>query len=134
MLDALREVPLPDALVFVAALGVPPLMLEMWYHHYRGNFHRAPMYAPVVVPTLFAAAAFLHLGVREPWARWTFAAACALLLLMACAGAFFHVQGTARQTGGFNLDNLMVGPPVLAPLSFAMLAVLGIMGLLWGVA
>ena len=122
-------VPLPRALVLLASLAVPPLMWEMWYSHYRGNFHRWPMMIPMAYPPLFAAAGFLLLATEAPWARAVYAAAAAGLVLMGLLGLFFHVQGIARQTGGWNLDNVMVGPPTMAPLAFAGLGVLGLLAL-----
>lgn len=132
-LAPLLDVPLTSILIALAALGVPVLMFEMGYGHYRGNYYRWPMYIPVVLPPIFAATAFLLLGTGAAWAYWTFAAASIALTLMGALGAFFHLQGVSRRTGGFNLDNLMVGPPLLAPLSFSILGVLGLLGLAyWG--
>lgn len=128
-IDALLALSLPRALVIFAALGVPPLMWEMWYNHHRGNFHRWPMILPLVIPPAFLAAAALLLTTDAEWARWAFAAAAALLVLMGILGLFFHVQGIARQTGGWNLDNIMVGPPMMAPLGFSALGVLGLLAL-----
>jgi hypothetical protein len=120
-------VTLPVVLVAVSVLGVPPLMAEMWVLHHRGNFHRWPMYVPVGYPPLFAAAGVLLLFTSAEWALRVYGVASALLVVMGALGAFFHVQGVTRQTGGFNLDNVMVGPPLAAPLSFSLLGVLGLL-------
>jgi hypothetical protein len=128
-LDGLRGLGLPRVLVLVASVGVPPLMWEMWYSHYRGNFHRWPMVIPMAYPPLFMAAGFLLLATTAPWALWTYGAFAAGLVLVGLLGFFFHLQGIARQTGGWNLDNVMVGPPSLAPLSFAGLGALGLLAL-----
>lgn len=120
---------LPRVVVLATSLAVAPLMAEMWLRHYRGNFHRAPMVIPMAYPPLFAASGFLLLGTTAPWAAWVFGVAAVGLLLVGLLGAFFHLQGIARQTGGWSLDNAMVGPPPFAPLSFAGLATMGLLAL-----
>ena len=127
--DVIRSAGLPRLLVLGASLGVPALMFEMWYSHYRGNFHRVPMMIPMAYPPLFAAAGFLLLATTATWATWVYGALAGGLVLVGLAGVFFHMQGIARQTGGWNLDNVMVGPPAIAPLSFAGLGALGLLAL-----
>lgn len=133
---------LPDAppfaldrvLVVVAALIVPFAMAEMGYLHHRGNFHRWPMYLPVAIPPFFVVAALVLLLVPGAIAAAAFATMSLVLVLLGFAGVFFHVQGIGRQTGGFNLDNVMVGPPLFAPLSFSLAGLLGLLALAWGSA
>lgn len=125
--DAIRSAGLPRILVLVASVSVGPLMFEMWYSHYRGNFHRVPMIVPLAYPPLFAAGGFLLLATTAGWAPMVYGILAGGLLLVGLAGFFFHLQGIARQTGGWNLDNVMVGPPSMAPLSFAGLGALGLL-------
>lgn len=127
--EAIRSAGLPRILVLVASVGVAPLMFEMWYSHYRGNFYRVPMIVPLAYPPIFAAGGFLLLATTASWAPLVYGALASGLLLVGIAGFFFHLQGIARQTGGWNLDNLMVGPPSMAPLSFAGLGALGLLAL-----
>lgn len=127
--DALRAAGLPRLIVLLASLAVPGLMLEMWYSHYRGNFHRAPMIVPMVYPPLFTAGGFLLLATSAEWAPWLYGWLALGLVLVGLLGAFFHIQGIARQTGGWSLDNVMVGPPAMAPLAFAGIGALGLLAL-----
>lgn len=127
--DTIRALGLPRLLVLATSLAVPAVMFEMWYSHYRGNFHRAPMMIPMAYPPLFAGGGFLLLATTAGWAAWVYGALATGLLLVGLLGVFFHLQGIARQTGGWNLDNIMVGPPAMAPLSFAGLGALGLLAL-----
>lgn len=53
-------------------------------------------------------------------------------VLMGLEGVFLHVQGVYRQVGGWNLDNVMVGPPLMFPLSLSLISLIGIFAaLLW---
>lgn len=131
--EAVRSAGLPMWLVLGASLGVLPLMFEVWYNHYRGNFHRPPMMIPMAYPPLFAAGGFLLVATTAWWAAWVYGALAAGLVAVGSIGTFFHIQGIARQTGGWTFDNLMVGPPALAPLSFVGLGALGLIALAyWG--
>lgn len=123
------QIPLPEVLIAVAAIAVSFLMAEMGYLHHRGNFHRLPMYAPVVVPPFFVMSAFLLLLIPSEWTWWAFAISSGALVLLGLAGVFYHLQGVGRQTGGFNLDNVMVGPPLVAPLGFTLVGLLGLLAL-----
>lgn len=128
-----RDIPVTHVLVAFAVLGVPVLMIEMGYSHFRGNFHRLGMYVPVIVPPVFAIAGLALLILTNVWTLWFFGIASIALLATGMLGTFFHVQGIGRQTGGFNLDNVMVGPPAFAPLAFSMLATVGLIALVyWG--
>lgn len=129
ILGAIRGAGLSRILILLASVGVAPLMFEMWYSHYRGNFYRAPMIIPIVYPPLFAAGGFLLLATTAGWAPVVYGVLAAGLLLVGALGFFFHLQGLARQTGGWTFDNLMVGPPAMAPLSFAGLGALGLLAL-----
>lgn len=101
-------------------------MLEMGLLHYRGNFHRWPMYVPIVFPPFFALSGLVLLVTGAGWALPLYAVMSGLLVLMGLVGMFFHIQGTARQTGGFTIDNVLVGPPIIAPLGFSILGTLGL--------
>src|ERR1051325_7871137 len=98
--DAIRSAGLPRLVVLGASLAVPAAMFEMWYSHYRGNFHRAPMMIPMAYPPPFAAGGFLLLATTAAWAAWVYGALAGGLVLVGLAGLFFHAQGIARQTGG----------------------------------
>ena len=68
-------------------------------------------------------------GFFSPWAartvlRWTSLST----LLDSLAGFFFHVRGIARKPGGWRLPvtNIVMGPPIFAPLLFGVSAYLGL--------
>ena len=68
-------------------------------------------------------------GFFSTWAartvlRWT----SAVTLLDSLIGFFFHVRGIARKPGGWRLPvtNIVMGPPIFAPLLFGVSAYLGL--------
>ncbi len=99
--------------------------------HFRGAFHDPFMLLPVTLPpvgsVLMARAARGRRG-RNLWlARFWMR----LLAAMGFAGLGFHAFGVARNMGGWRnwSQNLLNGPPLPAPPSFAGLALAGLAAL-----
>ncbi|MGB6904796.1 MAG: hypothetical protein WBD98_18340 [Acidobacteriaceae bacterium] len=102
--------------------------LEVGYEHYKGSYSNGVMYTPVALSAALAGA-----GLAGVFSRW---AACVALrsvsvitLADGVIGFFFHVRGVARKPGGWKLPvtNIVMGPPIFAPLLFGTSACLGLM-------
>ncbi|MES2220592.1 MAG: hypothetical protein V4587_06465 [Acidobacteriota bacterium] len=109
--------------------GVSSLMtgLEVGYEHYRGSYSRRVMYTPVALSLLlFAGGVAGFLSGRA--ARRVMRPIAALTLADGLIGFYFHLRGIARKPGGwrFPMTNMVMGPPVFAPLLFGISAYLGL--------
>jgi len=109
--------------------GASSLMtgLEVGYEHYRGSYSRRVMYTPVALSLLlFAGGAAGFFNGRA--ARRVLRPIAALTLADAVLGFYFHVRGIARKPGGwrFPMTNMVMGPPIFAPLLFGISAYLGL--------
>jgi hypothetical protein len=99
--------------------------------HFRGAFHNPFMLLPVTLPpmgaALLARVAVMGPGRRHPFARWWMR----LLVAMGFAGVGFHAYGVSRNMGGWRnwSQNVLNGPPLPAPPSFAGLALAGLAAL-----
>lgn len=101
--------------------------LEVTYEHYRGSYSRRVMYTPVILSgMLFGAGIFGFFSERG--ARNILRPVAALTLADGGLGFYFHVRGIARKPGGWRLPmtNMIMGPPVFAPLLFGISAYLGL--------
>jgi hypothetical protein len=101
--------------------------LEVSYEHYKGSYGQKVMWTPVVLSGAMTGAGIW--GFFSKWAartvlRWT----SAVTLLDSLIGFFFHVRGIARKPGGWRLPvaNIVMGPPIFAPLLFGVSAYLGL--------
>lgn len=101
--------------------------LEVSYEHYRGSFGQKVMWSPVVLSAAMTVAGIW--GCLNTWAartvlRWT----SLITLLDGVTGFLFHVRGIARKPGGWRLPvtNIVMGPPIFAPLLFGVSAYLGL--------
>jgi hypothetical protein len=108
-----------------AAAG--PLGAEIYFEHLRGSFGNRWMWTPVVLtPPLVAAGVAGVMSERA--ARTALPAVSALYAIDGLIGVYTHLRGVRRRPGGLQepLYNLVMGPPLLAPGSLALIGVLGL--------
>ncbi len=122
----IREGRFQRALSLMAGTSSILAGLEVSYEHYKGSYGQKVMWSPVVLSGAMTGAGIW--GFFSTWAartvlRWT----SAVTLLDSLIGFFFHVRGVARKPGGWRLPvaNVVMGPPIFAPLLFGVSAYLG---------
>lgn len=102
--------------------------LEVGYEHYKGSYGNRLMYTPVILSGVLTVAAttgiFSERSART-FLRWT----AFTTLVDGAIGFIFHVRGIARKPGGWRIPvvNIIMGPPLFAPLLFGTAAYLGFM-------
>jgi hypothetical protein len=102
--------------------------LEVAYEHYKGSYSNPMMYTPVAFSGVLALAGVA--GVFSERAARTFLRYTSYITLAdGLIGFGFHVRGIARKPGGWRLPvtNIVMGPPIFAPLLFGTSAWLGVM-------
>lgn len=103
---------------------------EAYTQHQRGAFSHWLMWTPVWLtpPTAAASGAAL---LSEKAAHRVLPALSIVSLVDGVVGFFYHVRGIQRLPGGFKLGqyNVVMGPPVFAPL---LTCIIGVLGLLAG--
>src|SRR3569833_491481 len=101
--------------------------LEVAYEHYRGSYSRRVMYTPVILSAVLAFAGIAAFFSRRA-ARSVLRLVAAVTLVDAGVGFYFHVRGIYRKPGGWRLPmtNMIMGPPIFAPLLFGTSAYLGL--------
>ena len=125
--NALREGRFQRSLALLTAAASVISGLEVAYEHYRGSYSRRVMYTPVILSGVLAVAAIAAFFSRRA-ARTVLRAASFITLVDAGVGFYFHIRGIARKPGGWRLPmtNLIMGPPIFAPLLFGTSAYLGL--------
>ncbi len=115
----------------LSSLGLLGTVGEAGLLHFRGDFQNPAMYLPVTMPPI--AAAFLAEAAIAPGYKPRRVARVwlGLVTLMGFAGSAFHAYGVQRMMGGWRnwRQNLLDGPPIPAPPSFAGLALGGLAAL-----
>lgn len=114
-------------LSLVAGLSAALSGLEVSYEHYKGSYSRPIMYTPVILSGALFVAGSLGFFYRRA-ARSLLPTVSGVTLADCLIGFYFHVRGIARKPGGWRLPivNMVMGPPVFAPLLFGVSAYLGL--------
>jgi hypothetical protein len=101
--------------------------LEVAYEHYKGSYSRRVMYTPVILSALLAVAGLVAVFSRRA-ARGVLRLISAVTLVDSGVGFYFHIRGIQRKPGGWRLPmtNIIMGPPIFAPLLFGTSAYLGL--------
>jgi hypothetical protein len=127
-LEHLREGCFQRSLCFIVSVTSAASGLEVGYEHYKGSYSNPVMYTPVILSGALAGTGLL--GVFSGRAartvlRWV----SVLTLADGIIGFCFHVRGVARKPRGWSLPvtNIVMGPPIFAPLLFGTSAYLGLM-------
>jgi hypothetical protein len=127
LLHDLRRGRVQRTLAAATALSALPLGLEIYFEHFRGSFGDKWMWTPVALsPALGAAGAAAVRSERA--ARTVLPIVSALYCLDGLIGVYTHVQGVRKRPGGFSepLYNIVMGPPLLAPGSLALVGGMGL--------
>ena len=103
--------------------------LEVSYEHYKGSYSNPVMYTPILLSAVLSVAGvagFYSRRAATTFMRYT----SAITFLDGVVGFGFHIRGIARKPGGWRMPitNIVMGPPILAPLLFGTSAYLGFLG------
>lgn len=128
VLEHLREGRFQRSLCLVVATTSVASGLEVGYEHYKGGYSNPVMYTPVALSGALTCAGLLGVFSRlaaRTILRWL----SVVTLADGIIGFLFHVRGVARKPGGWSLPvaNIVMGPPIFAPLLFGTSAYLGLM-------
>ena len=123
----IREGRFQRSLALITAASSVLSGLEVAYEHYRGSYSRRVMYTPVILSAVLALAGIAAFFSRRA-ARFFLRVTAAITLVDAFTGFYFHIRGVARKPGGWRLPmtNMIMGPPIFAPLLFGTAAYLGL--------
>ena len=124
-------VPAGRAMAGLTGAGLLGTTGEAGLLHFRGAYHNPFMFLPVTVPPL-AAALLGNTALGAPRRnRWVTRGWLRLTALLGFGGIGFHAFGVARNMGGWRnwSQNILNGPPLPAPPSFAGLALAGLAAL-----
>jgi hypothetical protein len=122
-----REGRFQRSLALIAGLSSVLSGLEVASEHYRGSYGQRVMYTPVLLsPAMLIAGLWGALSRRA--ARTVLPAVSILTMLDGVIGFIFHVRGVQRKPGGWRIPifNVVMGPPIFAPLLFGISGFLGL--------
>ena len=123
----IREGRFQRSLSLITAFSALVAGLEVTYEHYQGSYSQRVMYSPVLLtPPMVIAGVW---GAFNRKVARTFLPVISLITMLdGIVGFFFHIRGIHRKPGGWRIPifNVIMGPPLFAPLLFATSGFLGI--------
>ncbi|HZY60919.1 MAG TPA: hypothetical protein VFE38_00230 [Edaphobacter sp.] len=127
-LKHIREGRFQRSLCLVVATTSIASGLEVSYEHYKGSYSNPVMYTPVVLSGALAVSGFMGFFSRHA-AKTILRTVSIVTLIDGIIGFGFHIRGIARKPGGWRLPitNIVMGPPIFAPLLFGTSAYLGLL-------
>ena len=123
----IREGRFQRSLSLITAFSSLMSGLEVTYEHYIGSYSQRIMYTPVFVSIALCIAGVW--GVFNRWAARVLLPVVSLITMIdGIVGFIFHVRGIHRKPGGWRIPifNIIMGPPLFAPLLFAVSGFLGL--------
>ena len=111
----------------LTAASALPLGLEIYFEHYKGSYADRWMWTPVIATPPLVAAGIAGIF-SERAARTVVPVASAVYAVDGAIGVITHLRGVLRKPGGLRepLYNVVMGPPLLAPGSLALVGLMGI--------
>jgi hypothetical protein len=127
LVSNIRKGRVQKLLCLATAASAPPLAFEIYLEHYKASFGDKWMWTPIVLTPPLTAAAVAGYYSESAARRWL-PAFGALYALDGVVGIATHLRGVRRRPGGFAeaTYNLVMGPPLLAPGSLAMVGTFGL--------
>jgi hypothetical protein len=119
------------AVLLFAAVLLAGIWVQLTLMHWAGAFRRKAMWGPVVATPVFVIAAVAGAFYRQGAFGVALTVVLALAVVEGLVGVALHVRGIAAQIGGLSVRNLLVGPPPVLPLAYALTAGLAIASLVW---
>jgi hypothetical protein len=123
----IREGRFQRSLSLIAGFSAVLSGLEVLTEHYRGSYSQRVMYSPIILSPALLIAGVLGACSRRA-ARTVLPVVSLITIADGVIGFAFHVRGIYRKPGGWRVPvfNVIMGPPVLAPLLFALSGYLGL--------
>ncbi|TXK83663.1 hypothetical protein [Paenibacillus sp. N3.4] len=108
------------------------LWVQVSLSHYRQNFHNKSMWGPVIIALIISFVSIVSTLLNSQ--GWLLAAHIGfwLGLIQGLIGFMYHIKGVRKRVGGLALRNFLTGPPVMMPLVFSMIGILGLTAIYGG--
>lgn len=123
----IREGRFQRSLALIAAFSSLLSGLDVLFEHYKGSFSNPVMYTPVILSPLLVIAGVWG-AISRRAARTVLPIVSLITMIDGIVGFIFHIRGIARKPGGWRLPvfNIVMGPPLFAPLLFGISGFLGL--------
>lgn len=123
--------PFERVAILFASLGFLLVFVQVTLFHYRRNFRHWAQWVPVIALPVLAVTGLLLTAFNSSTVRTVFALLCWADVLGGLYGFYLHLRGVGQRVDGYRLQNFLVGPPVVLPLTISALSSLALLAVYW---
>ncbi|MFC5406136.1 hypothetical protein [Cohnella soli] len=123
--------PIARILILFVSLAFMLMAIQVTMYHYRQNFHHKAMWAPVILSPIFFIAGLVFTFYNANGLSVLFQILMWLGVVSGMIGFYYHFRGVGVRVGGWALRNFLIGPPVVLPVMFTAVSVLGLIAVYW---
>ncbi len=116
--------PLERVLYLLPGILFAGVFVQVTLYHMRQNFRHPSMWLPVLATPVVGATCLLLAGWNAPVLKTLLAWTAGVTAVASVYGTYLHGVGVGNRVGGFNVNNAMVGPPIMLPVLLGALSVL----------
>lgn len=118
-------------ILLLSAVMYAGIWIQVSLYHWAGAFAMRAMWGPVLyTPIAVGGAVAAAVDRTDPWG-WVGAGLLVVAVVDGAYGFYRHMKGIRSQIGGLSKRNLLSGPPPILPVAYALIGVVGLVGLLW---
>lgn len=117
--------------IFLMGFAYLLIFAQVTMFHYRQNFRHYAMWFPVVEGPIIGTAAILASLTSSQSLVTITTVLFGLGAVSGVLGFVYHFVGVGERVEGYVLRNFLVGPPVILPLTFSALGLVGLFAIYW---
>ncbi len=117
--------------IFLMGFAYLLIFAQVTMFHYRQNFRHWAMWFPVVEGPIIGTAAILASLTSSQSLVTITTVLFGLGAVSGVLGFVYHFVGVGERVEGYVLRNFLVGPPVILPLTFSALGLVGLFAIYW---
>lgn len=119
--------------IVILLVGVAYLLtsIQATLFHYRQNFRHPAMWLPVIGGPVMGLIGVSLVLLNARFLLALFRIFLWIVLFAGFVGFYYHLRGVHQRVGGYGMNNVLIGPPILLPLMFGSLTLFGIFAVYW---
>lgn len=118
--------PVERVLYLILGVIFLAIFVQVTLFHLRQNFRHPAMWSPVIATPLLGVLSLMATRNPSTTLLSVFSFFLALGAVIGLVGTYFHLVGVGNRVEGYTLNNFMVGPPPVLPLTVTVVSVLGL--------
>lgn len=126
--------PFERVAILFASLGFLLIFIQVTLFHRRQNFRHWAQWVPVIALPVLAVVGLAVTASNAAWLRQAFFWLCLADSVGGLYGFYLHFTGVGQRVDGYRLQNFLVGPPVVLPLTISALSLLALLAVYWSAA